>query len=61
MAGAWTLTARDSISGLSARTVVTVTPAPPRFRVWNKEPLRVEHIPVAWPAGKVVPFIKTFD
>ncbi len=53
--GAWTVTARDSISGRSAQAVVNVKPAAPLFRPWRKEALRVERLPLAWPDGKVVP------
>lgn len=56
--GEWTVTARDSISGRSARAIVRVLPAKPLFRVWRKEPVVVERTPVAWPAGKAVPAVK---
>lgn len=53
--GDWTLTARDSISGVSARSVLRVEPAKPLFRSWRKEPVVVERVPVNWPEGKLIP------
>jgi hypothetical protein len=51
--GDWTVTARDSISGVSVRSVLRVEAAKPAFPIWRKEPVVVERVPVAWPEGKL--------